>query len=152
VGYFCPPGTGSGIRIRIRIRWPDWIRIQYKSGSATLVSVLITFIIYGYELFEIVFDYLIIGLWGYCPSCEKIIKIWKRTFLKKLSLIFLKNYPKLQFQRPDPERIPNPGVGSGSSNAIQYGSILGCLIITLFLQFWWVRRFFPFPHAHWVQI
>ncbi len=26
VGNFCPPG--SGFRIRIRIHWPDWIRIQ----------------------------------------------------------------------------------------------------------------------------
>ena len=32
VGHFCPPGSGSGFRIRIH--WPDWIRIQ--SGSATL--------------------------------------------------------------------------------------------------------------------
>ncbi len=37
VGHFCAPGFGSGFRIRIRIRihWPDWIRIQ--SGSETLV-------------------------------------------------------------------------------------------------------------------
>ncbi len=33
VGHFCPPGSGSGFRIRIRIHWPDWIRIQYGSGS-----------------------------------------------------------------------------------------------------------------------
>jgi hypothetical protein len=25
VGHFCPPGSGSGFRIRIRIHWPDWI-------------------------------------------------------------------------------------------------------------------------------
>ncbi len=43
LGHFCPPGSGSGSRIpdpdpgfRIRIHWPNWIRIQ--SGSATLVS------------------------------------------------------------------------------------------------------------------
>jgi hypothetical protein len=35
VGHFCPPGSGSGIRIRIH--WPDWIRIQ--SGSATLTTI-----------------------------------------------------------------------------------------------------------------
>ncbi len=29
----CPPGSG----FRIRIHWPDWIRIQLGSGSATLV-------------------------------------------------------------------------------------------------------------------
>jgi hypothetical protein len=34
VGHFCPPGSGSGFRIRIH--WPDWIRIQSGSGSATL--------------------------------------------------------------------------------------------------------------------
>ncbi len=34
VGHFCPPGSGSGFRIRIRIHRPDWIRIQ--SGSTTL--------------------------------------------------------------------------------------------------------------------
>jgi hypothetical protein len=46
VGHFCPPGSGSGFRIRIliRIHWPDWIRIQFRSRSgstsatATLVS------------------------------------------------------------------------------------------------------------------
>ncbi len=37
VGHFCPPGFGSGFRIRIRIHWPDWIRIQSGSGSATLI-------------------------------------------------------------------------------------------------------------------
>ncbi len=35
VGHFCPPGSGSGFRIRIHK--PDWIRIQ--SGSTTLVPV-----------------------------------------------------------------------------------------------------------------
>jgi hypothetical protein len=34
VDLFCPLGSGSGFRIRIRIHWHDWIRIQ--SGSATL--------------------------------------------------------------------------------------------------------------------
>ncbi len=34
VVHFCPPG--SGLRKRIRIHWPDWIRIQFGSGSATL--------------------------------------------------------------------------------------------------------------------
>ncbi len=28
VGHFCPPGSGFRIRIRIRIQWPDWIRIR----------------------------------------------------------------------------------------------------------------------------
>ncbi len=36
VGHFWPPGSGSGSRIRIRIHWPDWIRIQFGSGSETL--------------------------------------------------------------------------------------------------------------------
>ncbi len=36
VGHFCSPGSGSGFRIRIRIHWPDWIRIQSGSGSETL--------------------------------------------------------------------------------------------------------------------
>ncbi len=31
VGHFCPPGSGSGFRIRIH--WPDWIRIQSGSRS-----------------------------------------------------------------------------------------------------------------------
>ncbi len=35
MGHFCPPGSGSGsgFPIRIRIHRPDWIRIQYGSGS-----------------------------------------------------------------------------------------------------------------------
>ncbi len=28
MGNFCPPGFGSGFRIRIRIHRPDWIRFQ----------------------------------------------------------------------------------------------------------------------------
>ncbi len=48
VGHFCPPGSesGSGFRIRIRIYWPDWIRVQLGSGSATLVTaILMQFVI-----------------------------------------------------------------------------------------------------------
>ncbi len=35
MGHFCPPGSGFGLRIRIR--GPDWIWIQ--SGSATLLTM-----------------------------------------------------------------------------------------------------------------
>jgi hypothetical protein len=38
-GHFCPPGSGSGFRCRIRIHWPDWIRIQSGSGSENLVTI-----------------------------------------------------------------------------------------------------------------
>ncbi len=45
-GSFWPSGSGSGFQTRIRIHWPDWIRIQCGSGSETLpvteVGVLIT--------------------------------------------------------------------------------------------------------------
>ncbi len=42
-GSFLPPGSGSGFRIpiRIRIHRPDWIQIQYGSGSATLLLPLL---------------------------------------------------------------------------------------------------------------
>ncbi len=45
VGHFCPPGFGSGFRIRnrIRIHWPDWIRIHYGSWSETLVQCYVIF-------------------------------------------------------------------------------------------------------------
>ncbi len=36
-GHFCPPGSGSVFKLRIRIQWSDWIRIQYGSGSETLI-------------------------------------------------------------------------------------------------------------------
>ncbi len=41
VGHFCPPGSGSGFRIRFRIRIhrPDWIRIQYGSGSRIRIRI-----------------------------------------------------------------------------------------------------------------
>ncbi len=42
VGHFCPPGSGSGFRIRIRIHWPDWIRIQSGSGSRSGSETLLT--------------------------------------------------------------------------------------------------------------
>ncbi len=35
-GNFCLPGSGSRFRIRIRIHWPDWNRIQLGAGSTTL--------------------------------------------------------------------------------------------------------------------
>ncbi len=35
VRHFCPPGSRSWFRIRIRIHWPDWIRIQYGSASGS---------------------------------------------------------------------------------------------------------------------
>ena len=42
VGHFCPPGSGSGpvFKLRIRIQWSDWIRIQYGSGSGSTTLVL----------------------------------------------------------------------------------------------------------------
>ncbi len=36
-GHFCPPVYGSGLRIRIRIQGPLWIRIQSRYGSTTLI-------------------------------------------------------------------------------------------------------------------
>ncbi len=39
VGQFCPPGFGSGLRIRFR--GPHWIWIQSGSGSTTLHKYLI---------------------------------------------------------------------------------------------------------------
>ncbi len=36
--HFCPPGSGSGFRIRIRIHWSDWIRIQSGYRSEILIS------------------------------------------------------------------------------------------------------------------
>ncbi len=43
MGHFCPPGSesGSGFRVRIRMHWPDLIRIQFGSGSATLVMAIL---------------------------------------------------------------------------------------------------------------
>ncbi len=38
MGHLCPPGFGSGFGIRIWIYWPDWIWIQFGSGSETLVT------------------------------------------------------------------------------------------------------------------
>ncbi len=35
VGHFCPPGSGSGFRFRIRIHWPDWIRIRNPAWRGT---------------------------------------------------------------------------------------------------------------------
>ncbi len=37
VDLFCPPGSGSGFRIRIH--WPDWTRIQSGSGPETLSTM-----------------------------------------------------------------------------------------------------------------
>ncbi len=37
LGHFCPPGSGSAFRIRIRIHWPNSIRIQLGPGSETLL-------------------------------------------------------------------------------------------------------------------
>ncbi len=38
VSHFCPPGSGSGLRIRVRIQGPHWIRIQSGSGSTALLT------------------------------------------------------------------------------------------------------------------
>ncbi len=31
IGHFCPPGFGSGLRIRIQPLWPHWIRIRIQN-------------------------------------------------------------------------------------------------------------------------
>jgi len=33
VGHFCPPGSGSGLRIRLRIQGPHWNRIRSESTA-----------------------------------------------------------------------------------------------------------------------
>ncbi len=40
--YFCGSFLPSWIRIRIRIHGPDWIRIQSRSGSETLVFSILS--------------------------------------------------------------------------------------------------------------
>ncbi len=37
VGHFCPPGSGSGFRIRIRIHRLDWIRIRIRNPGYDLL-------------------------------------------------------------------------------------------------------------------
>ncbi len=58
MGNFCPPESG----FRIRIHWPDWIRIQsgygYGSGSATLLQTK----------FKMFFFYIRDILWGQAIS------------------------------------------------------------------------------------
>ncbi len=41
VGHFCPPGSGSVFKLRIRIQCSDWIRIQYGSGYGSGSETLI---------------------------------------------------------------------------------------------------------------
>ncbi len=85
VGYFCPPGTGSGSADLI------------KSGSNTNPDPQRWFgtdyFHYGYELFEIVFDNLIIGLWGYCPSCEKNNQNLKKNLFEEAFIDLFKKLP-----------------------------------------------------------
>ncbi len=45
VGHILP-GFRSGFRMRIRIHWPDWIRIQSGPGSETL-AITLQYIMYG---------------------------------------------------------------------------------------------------------
>ncbi len=42
-GNFRPPESRSGFLIRIRIHWPDWIRIQFGSGSGSEPMTTFTF-------------------------------------------------------------------------------------------------------------
>ncbi len=46
VGHFCPPESGFRKQIRIRIQWPDWIRIQFGSGPQPWVQQSIRLKIY----------------------------------------------------------------------------------------------------------
>jgi hypothetical protein len=76
VGNFCPPGSGSGFRIRIRIHRPDWIRIQSGSGSTTLSGTSI-------------FSYC--GSRGLGSSCESRVlmtKNWKKLTAVNFFIFF----------------------------------------------------------------
>ncbi len=55
VGHFCPPGSGfgSGFRIRIRIHWPDWIRIQSGSGYGSGTLLLLSFYICAHQIYKL---------------------------------------------------------------------------------------------------
>ncbi len=84
VGHFCPPGSGSvfKLRIRIRIQWSDWIRIQYGSGSGygsgseTLLSTI-------KNIKKILVSYCFVTSFG--------LYLWKMMymFLQRLKNFFL---------------------------------------------------------------
>jgi hypothetical protein len=65
VGHCCPPGSGFGFRIRIRIYRPDWIRIQLGSGSATMLHTVTLFLWSGQSV----------------KSRQKLIFHWRMTII-----------------------------------------------------------------------
>ncbi len=72
--HICPPGSGSGFRIRIRIHWPDWIWIQ--SGSATLVV--------GEKFRQF---YILVSFISIMWRIESVFQIWKYLYWSGVPLI-----------------------------------------------------------------
>jgi hypothetical protein len=81
VGHFCPPGSGSvfKLRIRIRIQWSDWIRIQYGSGSRIRIRIHNTdFANWKFSFF----DKIIVRCTFYLGHVRTFLKsIWKDGYL-----------------------------------------------------------------------
>ncbi len=123
VGNFCPPGSGSGFRIRIQIHWPHWIRIQSGSGSETLptsagCSLLIFWRLKPSRSLDVLYGGLGISKFNFF-----IIKMIScQSYVFQLFIIWTLD--------PDPE--PDPGFtrndGSGFSESGSSTLISGWLI------------------------
>ncbi len=111
-------GSGSGFRIRIWIHWPDWIRIQYRtgSGSETVIKTSVSMVGTGvHTTFPPIFvwlvgteccmnpvhwlwlipshyDNLIPILFNRWLRTKVLIQIWTRIYLLLLDRIWTVRY------------------------------------------------------------
>ncbi len=112
VGHFCPPGYGSVFKLRIRIQWSDWIRIQYGSGSETLQKSKRKKGPYCKELDVSLEDWRLLQELGVlngslrrnvCTSEKKLVKAYNpRRKNSNLCYSFINLRPALVFKRKSP--------------------------------------------------
>ncbi len=88
VGHFCPPGSGSGFRIRIRNHWSDWIRIRIRNtgegGGVRFTRWTPQRIedqpLNGKNKYK--FPLTIASSVGKKAPCHWVYKLWIRTFFR----------------------------------------------------------------------
>ncbi len=105
--HFC--GSFLPFWIRIRIHWPDWIRIQSGSG-------------YGSESSTLPLSTFLAALWIYSGSIRYIF-----TFFGLLFFTVMYNVPNPDPDPPDPHVFGPQGSGSTSQ---MYGSGSGSFYLT----------------------
>ncbi len=150
VGLFCPPGSGPGLRIRIH--WPDWIRIQSGSGSATLLfCVSSNSFPFGNCWVQLLCLHNCCVLYCYFASVQTIFRVVGNSWAQLLCVFYC------FFASTDSFRLVTVGHNCCVYSTVQYRQLFllvtvghNCCVFYCFLRQY--RQFFRLVPNSWAQL